>query len=86
MGKSFPAISTFVWKELVHSLTEHFETPVNEPSNLNVNCLKIAKKHCRMHKNLSPAGRVFEMPELKHKFRNGTEVEKGCSWRFKGFG
>jgi len=54
-GKSFLAASTFVSKELVHSLAEHFETPVNNLNNVNVNCLKIPKKHCGPHKMPSRA-------------------------------
>jgi len=42
--------STFVLKELVHSLAEHFETPVNKPNNVNVNYLKIPKKSRGPHK------------------------------------
>jgi len=28
-GKSFPAVSTFVLRKLVHSLAEHLQTPLN---------------------------------------------------------
>jgi len=40
----FLAVSTFVLKELVHSLAENFQTSVNELHIVNVNCLKSPKK------------------------------------------
>jgi len=52
MGNSFLAVSTFVWKELVHSLAEHFQTPVNKANNVNVlitvfeNSQKTARPAC----------------------------------------
>ena len=49
-GKSFLAVSTFVSKELVHSLAEHFQIPANNLNNVNSNYLKIPKKHCGPHK------------------------------------
>ena len=43
--------------ELVHSLAEHFLTPVNELNNLNVNYFKNPKKHHGPHKMPSRATR-----------------------------
>ena len=48
-GKSFLAVSTFVSKELVHSLA------LNNLNNLNSNHLKIPKKHCGPYKMPSRA-------------------------------
>ena len=61
-GKSFLAVSAFV-----HSLAEHFHTPVNKWYNVNVNFLKILKKHGGPHKTHSRAAcgpRVWD-PDLR---------------------
>jgi len=50
IGKSFLAISTFVLKEIVHSLAEHFQILVNKINNLHINYLKTPKKHLGPHK------------------------------------
>jgi len=55
---SFLAVSTFVEKELVHSLAEHFKKPVKKLNNLNANYLKIPKTSRAAPNAL--AGRVFE--------------------------
>ena len=33
----------FVWKEVVHSLAEHFQTPVNKVNNVDANYFKLPK-------------------------------------------
>ena len=49
IGKSFQVVCTFIWNERVHLLAKHLQTFVNKP-NVNINYLKIAKKHCGLHK------------------------------------
>jgi len=46
-GKSFLAISTFAWKELVHSLAKYFQTLVNK---LNIQCKCFYFKLCKKHR------------------------------------
>jgi len=50
IGMPYLVVSTYILKELVHLLEEHFQTPVNKLSSINVNYLKIPKKHPRLHK------------------------------------
>jgi len=47
---SFLAVSTFVSKELAHSLAENFQTSVSKLNNANVNYLQIPEKHRVPHK------------------------------------
>jgi len=54
-GKSFLAASAFVSKELVHSLAEHFQIPLNNLNNVIFNYLKIPKKICGQRKMPSRA-------------------------------
>jgi len=54
IGKLFLSVSAFVSKELVHLLAEQFQTPVNKPKNVNVNYLKIPKKHHGPYICISP--------------------------------
>ena len=49
VGKASLAVSTFFWKKLVHSLAEHFQTPVNELNYVDVENSQEA---------LRPAGRT----------------------------
>jgi len=48
IGKQFLALCTLFQKDLVHSMAEHFQTPVNKLNNLNFNT--ILKKHGGPHK------------------------------------
>ena len=43
IGKSFLAVSTLVWNELVHLLAEDFHIPVTKLNNVDDNYLKIPK-------------------------------------------
>ena len=47
---SFLAVSTFVQKELVHPLAEHFQTSVNKVNNFNVIYLRIPKNRRGSHR------------------------------------
>jgi len=42
-------------KELVHSLEEHFETPLKKLNDISVFFSILPKKHCRPHKLVSRA-------------------------------
>ena len=64
-GKSILAVFRFVQKGLVHSLANHFQTPVNKVSDLNFNSLKASQgAQNALAGNMWPAGRVFETPAL----------------------
>ena len=47
VGKLFLAVCTLFWKDLVHSMAENFQTPLNK---LKVNLNPIPKKHRDPHK------------------------------------
>jgi len=49
IGNSFLAVTTFVYKKLVHSLAEHFLTNVNKLNNLKL-YFKIPKNYHGQHK------------------------------------
>jgi len=88
-SKSYLAVSTFVSKELVHSLAEHFQIPVNNLNNLNSYHLKIPKKHCGPHKMPSRAtcGPSFWAPDLdlstsSRKKCKSPSTDLDCELRF----
>ena len=75
IGKSLLAVSAFVWKELVHSLAEHFQTSANKLDNLNVNCLKIPRASWAAQ----PRGR-FLPPAMFSYIQESTDgVKKVCT-------
>jgi len=55
IGRSFPAVSTFVYTELFPSLAKHFSNTGIKVSNVNVNYqyLKIPQEHRGPHKTPS---------------------------------
>jgi len=71
MGISFISVSTFVWKELVHSLAEHFQTPVNKLNDVNINYLKIPKKTSRTAQNAF-AGHMWPRPRFGDPWPNSS--------------
>jgi len=49
-GKPFQAVYTFFRTELVHSLVENFQTPMNKLNDLNLDCIKIPETRRGPHK------------------------------------
>ena len=82
IGKSFLAVATFISKKLVHSLAEHFQTPMNKVNNLII-IWKFPKDARDGH--IWPVGRVLETPSLKpaeislQLMRDDGEFEKDFS-------
>ena len=75
------------------NLFSRWPSILNGLNTLNVNCLKILKKHHGPHKSghMSPAGRVLETPELESSlYISGKRsepcsqgTEKSCGCRFE---
>jgi len=70
VGESFLAVTTFVQKELVHSLVEHLQTPMNKRNKGNTNYLKNSQKSSRTVQNAETCVKLslFQNNDLSYSY------------------